>query len=213
MNAFSFEDIKKLITDWECPDNIKPEDIPSIELYMDQVTTFMEQQLAGNKRYGDDKMLTKTMINNYSKNNLLPPSNKKKYSKDHIIMLIYIYYLKNFLSIGDIQQLLNPMAEQYFHTQSEKNMENIYKEMYQLEKEYGVKVKESIEDIYETAKSNMPDQNDYLKTFAMIAMLSYDIYAKKQLIEKLIDTFPAVTDKKADTKEAKNKDKKDITKQ
>lgn len=59
----------------------------------------------------------------------------------------------------------------------------------------------------------MPDQNDYLKTFAMIAMLSYDIYAKKQLIEKLIDTFPAVTDKKADTKEAKNKDKKDITKQ
>lgn len=205
MNAFSFEDIKRLITDWECPDNIKPEDIPSIELYMDQVTTFMEQQLAGNKRYGDDKLLTKTMINNYSKNNLLPPSNKKKYSKDHIIMLIYIYYLKNFLSIGDIQQLLNPMAEQYFHTESGNNMESIYRELYQLEQEYGVKVKESIADIYETAESNMQEQNDYLKTFAMIAMLSYDIYAKKQLIEKLIDTFPVVSDKKTDTKEAKNK--------
>ncbi|MDE5778428.1 MAG: DUF1836 domain-containing protein [Lachnospiraceae bacterium] len=205
MNAFSFEDIKRLITDWECPDNIKPEDIPSIELYMDQVTTFMEQQLAGNKRYGDDKLLTKTMINNYSKNNLLPPSNKKKYSKDHIIMLIYIYYLKNFLSIGDIQQLLNPMAEQYFHTESGNNMESIYRELYQLEREYGVKVKESIADIYETAESNMQEQNDYLKTFAMIAMLSYDIYAKKQLIEKLIDTFPVVADKKTDTKESKNK--------
>lgn len=213
MNAFSFEEIKKLITDWEYPDNIKPEDIPSIELYMDQVTTFMEQQLAGNKRYGDDKLLTKTMINNYSKNNLLPPSNKKKYSKDHIIMLIYIYYLKNFLSIGDIQHLLNPMAEQYFHTESGNNMESIYRELYQLEQEYGVKVKESIADIYETAESNMHEQNDYLKTFAMISMLSYDIYAKKQLIEKLIDTFPVVADKKTDTKEAKNKQNKDITKQ
>mgnify|MGYP000334617862 CR=1 FL=1 len=60
---------------------IKPEDIPNIDLYMDQVTTFMEEQLSSTKRYEDDKILTKTMINNYAKNNLLPPPNKKKYSK------------------------------------------------------------------------------------------------------------------------------------
>jgi len=44
---------------------VKPEDIPNIDLYMDQVTTFMEAQLAHSKRYKDDKILTKTMINNY----------------------------------------------------------------------------------------------------------------------------------------------------
>ena len=57
-------------------DYIKPDDIPNIELYMDQVTTFMEEQLASTKRYDEDKILTKTMINNYAKNKLLPPPEK-----------------------------------------------------------------------------------------------------------------------------------------
>ncbi len=73
-------------------DIIEAEDIPNIELYMDQVTTFMEKHLADSKRYPDDKIMTKTMVNNYTKNQLLPPSTKKKYSKNHIFLLIMIYY-------------------------------------------------------------------------------------------------------------------------
>ena len=80
---------------------IPPEDIPDIGLYMDQVTTLMDTRLAGSKRYPDDKILTKTMINNYTKNHLLPPSDKKKYSrtclsshydllsKEHVINIRY----------------------------------------------------------------------------------------------------------------------------
>ena len=73
---------------------IKPEDLPNIDLYMDQVTTFMEGQLASTKRYPEDKVLTKTMINNYAKKSLLPSPEKKKYSKDHLLVLIFIYYLE-----------------------------------------------------------------------------------------------------------------------
>ena len=76
---------------------------------MDQVTTFMEEQLVSSKRYADDKILTKTMINNYAKNKLLPPPEKKRYSKEHVLMLIFIYYFKNILSINDIQTLLTPI--------------------------------------------------------------------------------------------------------
>lgn len=54
-------------------DYIKPDTIPNIDLYMDQVTTFMDSNLARSKRYDSDKILTKTMINNYAKNDLLPP--------------------------------------------------------------------------------------------------------------------------------------------
>ena len=90
-------------------DYIKPKDLPNIDLYMDQVTTFMEDQLASTKRHDDDKILTKTMINNYAKNNLLPSPEKKRYSKDHLLMLIFIYYFKNILSITDIQKLLGPI--------------------------------------------------------------------------------------------------------
>ena len=58
-------------------DHIKIEDIPQIDLYMDQVTTFMEKHLGELKRYPEDKVLTKTMINNYAKNNLLPSPVRK----------------------------------------------------------------------------------------------------------------------------------------
>ena len=67
-------------------DYVRSEDIPNIELYMDQVTSFMDEQLSSSKRYDDDKILTKTMINNYAKNNLLPPPVKKKYSKEHVVV-------------------------------------------------------------------------------------------------------------------------------
>ena len=52
-------------------DGIHLEDVPNIDLYMDQVTTFMDTHLASSKRYTEDKILTKTMINNYAKK---PPS-------------------------------------------------------------------------------------------------------------------------------------------
>lgn len=58
-------------------DYIVPEEIPNIDLYMDQITTFMNEHLQSSKRFPEDKILTKTMINNYTKNNLLPPPDKK----------------------------------------------------------------------------------------------------------------------------------------
>ena len=74
-------------------EHIKPTDLPNIELYMDQVTTFMDERLKNTTRNpGGDKILTKTMINNYAKNDLLPSPNKKKYSKEHVLLLIFIYY-------------------------------------------------------------------------------------------------------------------------
>ena len=70
---------------------LKAAEIPDIDLYMDQVTTLMESRLAQASRHGsEDKILTKTMINNYAKNDLLPAPNKKKYSKEHILVLIFI---------------------------------------------------------------------------------------------------------------------------
>ncbi len=70
-------------------DYVKSQDIPNIDLYMDQVTTFMDKNLRKSARYPEnDKVMTKTMINNYAKNDLLPPPIKKKYSKEHVLVLI-----------------------------------------------------------------------------------------------------------------------------
>ena len=118
-------DIKELMSgilkDMSALNYIKPGDVPNINLYMDQVTTFMYEHLHDTKRTNDDKVLTKTMINNYAKNNLLPSPVKKKYSKEHIYILTFIYYFKNILSISDIQKMLNPLTEKFFDEGSKRS--------------------------------------------------------------------------------------------
>ncbi|MEF9839703.1 MAG: DUF1836 domain-containing protein [Lachnospiraceae bacterium] len=180
-------------------DYIKPEDVPNIDLYMDQVTTFMDARLKASKRYPEDKILTKTMINNYAKNNLLPPPVKKKYSKEHVLVLIFIYYFKNILSIKDIESLLKPITDKYFDTEESLDLESVYKEVFHLEKERIQSLKEDIKKMYDTSNDTFADveenDRDFLQLFSFICALSFDVYVKKQLIEKLIDQLP---DKKND---------------
>lgn len=175
-------------------DYVRPANIPNIDLYMDQVTTFMEEQLKSTKRYQEDKILTKTMINNYAKNNLLPPPLKKKYTKEHLLVLIFVYYFKNLLSIKDIETLLKPLTERYFDSDSEFDMRRIYEEVCQMEKSRIGQMQDSIKEMYtvaENAYEDAPEEDrDYLQLFAFICNLSFDVYVKKQLIEKLIDQFP-----------------------
>lgn len=172
-------------------DYIKPEDIPNIDLYMDQVTTFMEEQLASSKRYPEDKILTKTMINNYAKNNLLPSPEKKRYSKEHLLLLIFIYYFKNILSINDIQTLLGPITEKYFRSDSEMDLTAIYNEVFSMEKEQVELLKKNLLRCYQTSEKTFetaPEEDrKFLKMFSFICLLSFDVYTKKMLIEQLVD--------------------------
>lgn len=175
-------------------DYIHPGDIPNIDLYMDQVTTFMDAQLASTKRHGDDKILTKTMINNYAKNNLLPPPVKKKYTKEHVLVLIFIYYFKNILSIKDIETVMQPLTSKYFDSSGELDMTRLYEEVCAMEKSQIEPLKEEIEAAYKRAGDSFEDTDtenkDYLKLFSFICSLSFDVYVKKLLIEKIIDELP-----------------------
>ena len=176
-------------------DYVKSEDIPDIQLYMDQVTTFMDMHLASTRRHPDDKILTKTMINNYAKNHLLPSPNKKKYSKEHVLMLIFIYYFKSFLSISDIQALLTPLADKYFQKNEGLNMEDLYNEVFGMEKEQVENLKKDLMEKYDTASKSFADagekDREFLTMFSFICLLSFDVYMKKQLIESIIDSFPS----------------------
>ena len=67
------------------------DEIPKIDLYMDQVLQFLSERLRRTARKSEaDKLLTKTMINNYVKNKVLIPPVKKKYGRDHILLLLVI---------------------------------------------------------------------------------------------------------------------------
>ncbi len=189
------EFLANLLATLKSIDYVKPEDIPNIDLYMDQVTTFMDEHLAASKRYEEDKILTKTMINNYAKNDLLPPPEKKKYSKEHLLTLIFIYYFKNILSISDIQSILNPITREYFGSKDGFNMLDVYNEVFHLEKEESKKLLKDLAKKYRIADSTFHDfpeeDRNYLHTFSFICLLSFDVYIKKMIIERIIDQFPS----------------------
>lgn len=179
---------------------VKSSQIPSIDLYMDQVLTFMNSYLKDAKRYEDDKIMTKTMINNYAKNRLIPAPDKKKYSKEHIMVLMFIYYFKNILSIGDIQNILNPLTDRYFATGKDLNLEKIYEEVFSLEKGQIEQLKETLTKDYERAQNTFTEESkedqEFLQMFSFVCMLSYDIYIRKQIIEKMLDEFVDEKNKK-----------------
>ncbi len=203
---------------------IDSDEIPRLDLYIDQITTFMDKHLSKEKRFEDDKILTKTMINNYAKNELLPPPEKKRYSKDHFLMLIFIYYFKNVLSINDIKTLLSPISANYFGSDACVDLDYIYKQIASLETD---RVGNLQKDLDNTIKASQDlfkecDENDkdFLQLFSFIASLSFDIYVKKQVIESLIDGLneqdakaKALAKKQAAAKSQAKKDaKKEATK-
>ncbi len=193
---------------------IDSKDIPNIDLYMDQVTTFMDSNLSFYKRTEDEKILTKTMINNYAKTSLLPSPEKKKYTKDHMLILILIYYLKNVLSITDIEKVMKPVSEDYFGGKEDIKVTEIYDFLMSHADTFATDAKEDIlnktslmSDSALMAKTASMDDGDTrtkeLENFLTILALTYDITIKKQLIEKIIDSMD--TPKKDNKSEEKEK--------
>ena len=170
---------------------IKASMLPDLDLYVDQITTFLTRHLAKTIRFEDDKIMTKTMINNYTKNHLLPPPDKKKYSRDHILLMIFIYYFKNFLPISDIKTILGPLTDKYFHKNADLNLEAIYTTLFSKEDTFVQEVLENVMKQFHMSAHLFPDapkaDQASLREFTFICMLSLDIYLKKQLIEAILD--------------------------
>ena len=174
-------------------DYIKIDDIPEIDLYMDQVIKFMDDHFASLKRYEGDKMLTKAMINNYTKNRLLPPPEKKKYGQDHMLILIFIYYFKNVLSIKDINSILTPLTENFFEEKDrDVLLRDIYNEVFEVCRGATTDISRSVLKAFDRAKGSFEGEDDeekkkYLTNFAFIASLCFDVHVKKTIVENMID--------------------------
>ena len=222
--------------------HIHTADIPGIDLYMDQVTTFLQENLRGLSRDPDgDKFLTKTMINNYVKNKVLHPPVKKKYSRDHMMLLIMIYYMKSFLSISDIKSITTPVIE-YSSPEAladkkreasdkrrdtgEKRRESSEKrrtageqrltqsEIKEMQDKAGAPHALQLSEIYDRIRNDIeemlpkihreiteqielasgqfgdiPEEDRaLLQRFSLICRLSAEVYVRKLLIEKILDS-------------------------
>ena len=86
-------------------------DIPAIDLYLDQILSLVADNRATASSYYQDKPLTKTMVNNYSKDGLIKPVKGKKYAKEHIVQMLLVYALKSSMPIGEIKRMLTGVDE------------------------------------------------------------------------------------------------------
>lgn len=152
--------------------------IPDIDLYMDQVLTFIEDRLGVYRRSDNEKLLTKTMINNYTKEGLIAPPVKKKYSREHIVRLIMLYHLKTVLSIGDISALLNAIP-------SESCLE-IYDGFIAMQEQQRLEAYDALKTSTDTVSAADSEQRRAAAVKAVFA-LALEADYRKQLAERLID--------------------------
>ena len=106
-------------------------------------------------------------------------------------MLIFIYYYKGILSINDIQTLFKPITDKYFGKDGGCDLERIYNEVFGLEEKQVEVVKKDVSEKFkisqETFKEVPEEEQEFLQIFSFICQLSFDVYVKQLLVEKLID--------------------------
>lgn len=187
------EDILELVNSLNLQEKIELDSIPNLDLYMDQVITLFEEKLGHTKRFEGDKLLTKTMINNYIKDKLLMPAVKKKYTKEHVLLMILLYDLKQILTIGDIKSLFGTII---------KNGEvdgDLLAEIYQiflaLKVEGAYEFNDEIKKMDENIDSRMKQlaavqdmEAEQLKSMLQVIILTEKANYYKRLAEKIIDT-------------------------
>ena len=193
MNNFN---IDNYMNSQKSSNNINLNDFPEIDLYMDQVMQLFESKLSYTKRNDDDKVLTKTMINNYAKCNLLMKIKNKKYTKNHLILMGLIYNLKGGLSLTDIKTILTPIIES-FEKEEEYPLNDVYQsflDIYDLNiedlKNSSNRIHENIQHLIDTKNDAL---GDYEEKFLLICAYISMSNLYRRMSEKIIDEYFGVT--------------------
>jgi hypothetical protein len=180
------ENVNKLLESMRLENRITLEDIPDIDLYMDQVIQIFDNKFTS----GDpkEKALTKTMINNYAKAKLLVPIKNKKYTKDHIILISLIYQLKGALSINDIKQTVQELNNKI--TEEEFDLESLYRSYLQLTNwnvdNFSHQMQTQLDNVKKQIAASNDKDSDYLERVLLISSLAHISNLYRSTAEKLV---------------------------
>jgi len=172
------------------PNQISLMDIPEIDLYMDQVIQLFENKFKDSKRNDEEKILTKTMINNYAKAKLFFPIKNKKYSKEHLLLISLIYQLKGALSINDIKETLNGINKMITNDSSFQ-LEELYSSYLSLNTtniaSFQEQMSEHMDEVNKEVGKFEEDAQGYLQKVLLIATLANISNLYRRAAEKLVD--------------------------
>lgn len=187
--VFIMESIKEIMSGLDLEANLTLADIPNIDLYMDQVIQLFENKFAGSKRNDEEKVLTKTMINNYAKGKLMFPISNKKYSKEHLILISLIYQLKAALSINDIKKTLDGLNKRII--KDDIDLDSFYNSYLHLAEKNAANFKKDMDRRAQDVKEEIADGHAHdltnLEQVLMIASLVHMSSLYRKVAEKLVD--------------------------
>ena len=183
MNKEELYDIAKdAINDAELRSN----DIPPIDLYVDQILNLLSERVAQGSERFLDKQLTKTMINNYSKDGLITPVKGKKYNKEQIVQMLTVYTLKGTLSINEIKRTLKgAYASGDFGGEELTALYDRYLDIKNDNREYA---KMALDGIIERNDLDMESDVDYIS--AICALVSFSAQLRNMAQAMIDDRFP-----------------------
>ncbi|MBU3112963.1 DUF1836 domain-containing protein [Clostridium lacusfryxellense] len=190
---YNKESLNKLVEEIVGSKDISLAEIPCVDLYMDQVTTFFNDKLGSLKRNEEDKILTKTMINNYTKGKVLMPAKNKKYTNEHMILLTLIYNLKQTISINDINTIFDPIIDVKAPKSITIPLEDLYNNFLDIKgvqnKEFALDIDKDTEFIKEKIKEMGKEDGELIELILMVLVLINKANMQKRMAEKLIDNF------------------------
>ena len=188
--------------------DLKSGDIPSIDLYLDQIINLVNEKNAEGSEFFADRVLTKTMINNYSKDGLVMPIKGKKYSKEHIIQMLLVYSLKNALSINAIGRALQGVYAEGFDGKRLGVGYDRYIEQKEANRQRSLDV---VEGIIRDGGFDIENDDDFFAFLLGLVSLSADL--KNISMALLEERYPDLEAEKARAKAEKKEEKSKESKQ
>ena len=181
------DELNEIVKDAVNDAELESSEIPAIDLYVDQILNLINEKLQeGSERYYD-RQLTKTMVNNYSKEGLITPIKGKKYNKEQILQMLTIYTLKSTLSINEIKRLLKGMyATEGFDEQELTRLYDRHLQIKEVNREYAF---EALNGIIERNSLDISDDLDYISLVCAIS--AFSAYLKNIAQAMIAEKFPA----------------------
>ncbi len=194
------DNIQKIIDKLSLETNMSLHEMPDIDLYMDQVIQLFDNTFKNTKRNDKEKILTKTMINNYAKGKLFIPIKNKKYSKEHLILINLVYQLKGALSINDIKVTLTSINNKL--TNEDFEMEKFYTSVLAIHQRNAIDFEQEFLKRADDVHNEVDKMDDYetkkLEKILLITSLVNSSNSYRKAAEMLIDDLKEETNSMAD---------------
>lgn len=194
------EELERCLAAAVCDRDLAENEIPSIALYVDQILSLLSEKNADAAPRYRERELTKTMINNYSKDGLISPIEGKKYSREHIIEMLLVYAMKSTLSIGEIKRMLTGARKECGF--SGADLTGCYRRFLACKEENRERTADTVHALLEKDGLDLADDRDFF--VALLDILSLSAYLKAAAQEMLAARYE---DPNLSEKEKKEREK------